>query len=128
MGSQPANHWSIACHPYTTGRTRNYDNVGSSRQAASGLAAAPRAGLQYFAQALAIERFDEKSVEASSERGLAVLDLDVGGEGEHPGGLVGGLRFDSPDAARGLKAIHSRHLHIHQHEIVGAAGSARRQP
>jgi hypothetical protein len=113
--------------PYTTDRPRHYDNV---RKPASGCKRAgwpAQRGIQHLAQPLAIKRFYQQLVQSGVERGLAVF-LDIGGECKHVRPFAAGWCFRGTDAARRSQAIHTRHLHVHQQQIVRFTCSACCQP
>ncbi len=54
-------------------------------------------------------------------KALTILREGVGGHGQD-GNVCQALVFQSADGARGLVAVHDRHLHVHEHqlEMVGA--------
>ncbi len=52
----------------------------------------------------------------------------VGGERDDRRARAAAFGFGGADAARGLEAVDAGHVHVHQHEVVGRAGRARREP
>ena len=83
---------------------------------------------QRLGELLAVERLDQKSVHAGFEAGIAVFHQRVGGERQDqraPAGLAG---FARANALGGLDAVELGHLDVHQHEIVGRAGTFRGKP
>ena len=57
-------------------------------------------------------------------RGAEGCTGDCQGLGAHPTRLALARGTPRGDIARGLKAIHLRHLHVHQHHIMGLASNA----
>ena len=79
-------------------------------------------------QPLAVERLGEESVHAGGQAGVAILVERIGGERDDRRAPDAALGLDRADAARGFDAVAARHVHVHQHEVVGRAGRLRGQP
>ena len=59
------------------------------------------------------------TIHAGGETGIAVAFHGVGSQGNDPRAAAGGLLC--PYLSGGLQAVHLRHLHIHQDDVVGLA-------
>jgi len=67
---------------------------------------------------LACERLTQEIIHSGSQAsGLRILEI-VGGKGDDRQPLTAGQHLS--DGAGGLKAVHDRHLAIHQHQIEGS--------
>nr|WP_230625960.1 hypothetical protein [Cupriavidus necator] len=63
-----------------------------------------------------VDRLGDMVAHAGGQAALAVLGQGVGGHRDHR--QAGQARLGA-DAARGLEAVHARHLHVHQRQVVG---------
>ena len=119
---------SIGGTPYTTGRTRNYDNVGKPRSGRKRVVEGARYGIKYLAQPVSIERFYHQPIQTGGQHRLAVFSLSIGRNSNYPGLRIASFQLGGADPARRFKAINARHLQVHQDEIEAAAGRARGKP
>ncbi len=70
---------------------------------------------------IAVKRLDQEPVHAGGKARLAIFGLGIGGQRQDAGACSAGFGFGGPDAPRRLKSVQPGHLHVHQHQIVGAA-------
>ena len=112
--------------PYTAWRTPNYDDVGTAAQAASVAAATCRNNRSHRrSRSSGLTRKPSMPAARQASRSSAEALAVSATIGARP---FAGFDFGGADAARGFDAVDARHLHVHQHQVVGAAGAARRVP
>ena len=100
---------------------------GKSRQAASG--SKPRAdAVPRLAETLAIEWLDQETIQACRKHGLAVIGPCVGCERKHLGSRLTDERFRRTDSPCRFQAVHFRHRHIHENQVIRGACRTRSQP
>ena len=102
------------------GRRQCRDATRRDAAAASAAAADPR---QRRGQRRRLDRLGQVVVHAGGEAFLAVAGHGVGGQrhDRHPPRRPG----QRPDRPRRREAVEHRHLHVHQHDVVAAAGRRR---
>jgi hypothetical protein len=100
---------------------------GKSRQAAS-FKSARRRRARRLAETLTIEWFDQEIIQARRKHGLAVIGLCVGFERKHVGSRIADERFRHTDSPCRFQAVHFRHPHIHENQVVRGACRTRGQP
>ena len=73
---------------------------------------------------LAVERLRQEAVHAGGEAGVAIFGKGIGGERDDRRAARAVRLFRGADAPRRLDAVEARHVHIHQHQIIGRAGGS----
>ena len=98
---------------------------GRSRRERGGPGAQPGAWAnplgQGAPQSIGFDRFGHKAVHAGGGAAVAVYLHGVGGHGQDGHGVELAVLADG---AGGGQAVHHRHLHVHQHHVIGHIGRA----
>jgi hypothetical protein len=76
--------------------------------------------LHFTAQALQIKRFEQQAIQACLLKPQQIRLTHIGGQAQHrQAPNVGRIRLAHP--MHGFDAIHHRHDHVNQHQVIGLA-------